>query len=335
MGAKETGALFPDYVAQLPWCRPLLAQLAAERAALLEQVIGVEERLLVELPVFENWTAKDLLAHVAAWDQVMAERVELVLAGREEEITIYAGDEEAARNEAFYAERQAWSLDQVVESLTVARAGFLAGVSRLPEAEFHRLRCFPDSFEGQTSVREWTEWRARHDALHAADLVAWRETHRPTRGTGPGTILVAALAAAREELLTAAALIPGEERATRPVCGVWTLQDLLGHVADWEWVAVAGLEDMAAGRPLGVDLVTDFDAWNQAHAEARQGQSWERVGSDLHAARRQLVALLETMYEIGLYRRFSFPWGEEGTAYRWVRIFLAHERQHAGDVKSR
>jgi hypothetical protein len=50
----------------------LLARLAAERADLLEQLIGRDERTLTESLIFGDWTVKDLLAHIAAWDRMAA-----------------------------------------------------------------------------------------------------------------------------------------------------------------------------------------------------------------------------------------------------------------------
>lgn len=34
----------------------------------------------------DHWTAKDLLAHIAAWDELFTERIELILARRADEI---------------------------------------------------------------------------------------------------------------------------------------------------------------------------------------------------------------------------------------------------------
>ncbi len=308
----------------------LLARLATERAGLLWQLIGLDERTLVGLPVFDDWTAKDLLAHVAAWDEVMAERIEMILAGREEEIVVLTGADEDARNAAFHAERRDWPLQQAVEALVTARAGFLVTLTQLPDEELYRLQRLP---AGETSARVWTEWRARHDATHAADLSAWREEHKLERGVGPKLILLAGLAAARDELLAAAALIPPEERTSRPVCGHWTLKDVLGHVADWEWVGEEGLRHVAAGRPPGVEHIEDIDAWNQAHAEARRDQPWEEVWADLHAAREALLEALEGMSQADLARSFPFPWGQEGTAYQWAVVYLAHDREHAGGLR--
>jgi hypothetical protein len=152
--------------------------------------------------------------------------------------------------------------------------------------------------------------------------------------TDPGGYLSAQLAAAREELLNAAGLVPPEERASRRVCGVWTLKDVLGHVADWEWVGVEGLRQMAAARPLDSEHIADIESWNQEHAEARRDQRWEEVWADLHAARKELLEILEGMSQADLMRSYVFPWGPEGTAYDWLCAFISHDREHAQGLRS-
>lgn len=308
------------------WRVHLLAHLATERAGLLELLVGLDEETLAASPVFDTWTARDLLAHVAGWDELFTERIERILAGREGEITRVDLD---TRNAALYAERQDWSLTQALEACLTARADFLAALARLPDQELQRLRTFS---WGETSARQWTGWRARHDAAHAAQIGTWA---RGLRGNaGPKHVLLAALNAAREELLAAAALVPAGARASRPVCGAWTLKDVLGHVADWEWLGAEGLRQMAAGQAPQVAYVEDIEAWNQAHVEARQGQPWEAVWADLNAARQALLEILEGMSQADLGRSFPFPWGSEDTAYRWVCVFLAHDREHAQDLRN-
>jgi len=153
-----------------------------------------------------------------------------------------------------------------------------------------RERSFQDcdwSFPGCLEV----QWR--HDAEYAGQIRAWREARGWKGQTGPKAVLLAALNAARDELLAAAVLVSSEERASHPVCGAWTLKDVLGHVADWEWLGAEGLRHMAAGHAPQVEHVEDLDAWNQAHVEARRSQPWEEVWADLHAARRSLLEVLQ------------------------------------------
>ena len=306
----------------------LLARLAAERARLLEQLIGLDERTLTEPLIFDDWTVKDLLAHVAAWDRWELREMRHTASGEILDLT------EVRNTDAFNAHavavRRAWTLAEVLAELQEARAAWVTWLQALPDEKFFRQYLFEGedwSFPGCVEV----QWR--HDAEHAAQIAAWREAEGLKGKTGPKAVLLAALDAGRDGLLTAAALVPQEERASRPVCGEWTLKDVLGHVADWEWFGVEGLRQMAAGRAPQVEHIESIDAWNQTHADARRHQPWETVCADLQAARRVLLDVLEEMSQAQLARSFPFPWEPKGTPYQWIWVYLRHDREHAHDLR--
>ncbi len=306
----------------------LLARLAAERAGLLWQIIGLDEKTLTESPVFDDWTAKDLLAHVAWWDRWEHRTMKCMLAGAAPDLSAIPNMD--ACNAAIVAEWRDRTLAEVLAELQAARADWVAWLRIMSGEEFFERRFVQSwdwSFPGCLKV----QWE--HDAVHAADLNAWREAQGLEGKVGPRQVLLAGLAAAREELLAAIALIPPVERELRLVCGEWTLKDVLGHVADWEGVGVGGLRQMAAGQPPQVEHVQDIDAWNRAHAEARRDQPWEEIGADFHAARQALLEILEGMSQADLAQSFPFPWGPEGTAYQWVSVYPAHDREHAKGLR--
>jgi uncharacterized damage-inducible protein DinB/predicted RNase H-like HicB family nuclease len=311
------------------WRSHLLAHLAAERAGLLEQLIGLDERVLTEVSALDGWTVKDMLAHIAAWDRWEERTMKCMVAGEVPDFT--AVQDFDASNAAFVAEWHDRTLAEVLAELQAARADWVAWLESLSEVEFFRRRSYAGWDWSFSVVPLQVQWQ--HDAEHAAQIAAWRESEGLKGKTGPKAVLLAALAAARDELLTAAALVPSEERASRPVCGEWTLKDVVGHIADWEWFGVDGLCQMAAGQPPRVEHVRDIDAWNQAHAEARRSQPWETVWTDLHAARRALLDVLEEMSQAQLGRSYPFPWGPEGTPYQWIWVYFRHDREHAHGLR--
>jgi len=306
----------------------LLARLAAERAGLLEQLIGLDESALTEGSALDGWTVKDLLAHIAAWDRWELREMMRMTSGESPDLA--AVRDMDGYNATVVAAWRDRTLSEVLAELQAARAVWVSWLQTLPDEEFFRERLFAGedwSFPGCVEV----QWQ--HDAEHAAQIAAWRETEGLEGKTGPKVVLLNALAAARDELVTVVALVPAEERASRPVCGYWTLKDVLGHVADWEWFGVDGLRQMAAGHAPQVEYVGDLDTWNQAHVKARRDQPWGAVWADLHAARRALLDVLEEMSQAELGRFFPFPWGAEGTPYQWIWVYFRHDREHAHGLR--
>jgi uncharacterized damage-inducible protein DinB/predicted RNase H-like HicB family nuclease len=309
--------------------RHVLAPLARERAGLLWQLLGLEGPILTEGAVLEEWTIRDLLVHIAAWDRWAHREMQRMLAGEPPDLTA-VGDLDAT-NAAFVESWRGRSLGEVLGELQAAREDWLALMKGMPEEAFFRRRTF--DWE-DWDFRGFVEAQFRHDSEHAAQIAAWREDAGPGEdGVGPGEVLSAALAAGRAELLAAAELVPAEERCTRPICGEWTLRDVLGHVADWEQLGAEGLRLMAAGRQPDVEHVSDIEAWNRQHVDARRGQPWEQIHADLDASRQALEDALADVPQEDLGRSFTAPWGERCNPYSWVCVFLSHEREHARGIR--
>lgn len=308
----------------------VLARLATERAGLLEQVLGVDEQVLVQVPVIGDWTLTDLLAHVAAWDRWQARTMQSMVAGERPDLS--ALHDLDASNAAFTALWRGRPVGELLGELQTARTDWVGWLEGLPGEEFFRQRSHNGddwSFYDRPVRVQW-----EHDAEHAQQIASWRKAMGVTGETGCKTVLLAALDAARCELLAASDLVPEGEWHWNRVCGEWTLKDLLGHIADWECFGAEGLRLMAEGQPPEVELVESIDAWNLVHVKARREQPWESVWADLHTIRRSLRTILEGMEEVALVQRFPFPWGPEGTPYQWVTVFVVHDREHAGDVRA-
>jgi hypothetical protein len=295
--------------------RFLSARLAAERGALLAELLGLHEATLTKRSVFDDWTVKDILAHIAAWDRWEEKAVQDL----------------AAANAAFVSARRDWSLDDVIAELMAARSEWLAWMESVPDEEFFQPRAYYGHDWTFSEVPMLVQWE--HDAGHASEIASWRKAGGFRRENGPKSVLLAALDAAREELLAAAALVPADERTTRPVVGRWTLKDVLGHIADWEWYAADGLRQMAAGQRPEPEPLASIEAWNIAHAEARRDQPWDEVWGDLSDAHAAFRATLDGTGQEVMANAFPFAWGGKGTPYRWASIFIEHDREHARELR--
>jgi uncharacterized damage-inducible protein DinB len=320
---EHTGQAREVLAARRRW---ILARMAAERAGLLSSLLGLGEATLTEARVGGEWTVKDVLAHIAAWDRWEQRNMRALVAG---EAPVLAATEDIERMNAGFVD--AWrqqGLDAVVDELQEARGDWVGWLESLPEEVFYA----PHTFDGNDwSFSGLLRLYWEHDAEHRVQIRAWREAEGLRGVSGTKSIMVASLEAARADLSRAAALVPIEGRDSWPVCGEWTLKDVLGHVADWEAFAIEGLRMMAAGQEPQVEPVDDIEAWNRDHAEARREQPWDEVWDDLHRMRRTLMEVLRGVDESLLAPSFPFPWGVEGTPYDWLSVFVGHDREHARD----
>ncbi len=308
--------------------RGLLARLAIERAGLLAQILGLNDKALTEAPALGSWTIKDILTHIAAWDRWQHQAMRALVEGQLPDLS--AAEDYHAANDAFVAQWQDQCLADVLAELKAAREDWVAWLAALPEGEFFQRRSHDGndwSFDGPQIQVMW-----QHDSEHAEEISTWSVAGAWNGRTGPKAVLLSALDAARQELLACADLVPIAERNSRPVCGVWTLKDVLGHIVDWEQVGAQGLRDMAGGTAPQVKVIDDIEAWNQIHAGLRRDQPWEMVWADLHAVRQALLEVLSRMDQGALECSYPFPWGPRGTAYQWLTVFVGHDQEHAQDL---
>ena len=320
------------------WRKQLLARLAAERAYLLQQYRGLSAETLTTAPAAGSLTFKDLLLHVAAWDAFHAERVSLVRAncpnGRSAELQEFTPETLDQRNAELEKHFQAVPLEQALATCHKERSGFLTTLQRVSDEELHRRMTMP--WGRRSRIRTWARWRFLHDMDHAAELKTWRsnQPRETVQQAGPKSVLRAIFNATRKEFLTLVDLIPADERTTRPVCGVWGIKDLVGHLTDWERVGVDGLRQLADGQTPEFDYeITDFNAFNNANAAARADQSWDRVWADFTTTRQDLTDLFDQLPDETLSRPTPTPWGGTIPTYLWVMVWAGHEHEHAVDVR--
>jgi DinB superfamily len=143
----------------------LLDRLEAAWAALTESYAGVPESKLVEPGVVDDWSVKDVLAHVTTWEQEALRHLPLIIAGGRPPRYAAQGGIDAFNARATEAGRRL-SLAEVLRRRDETHARLLEFIRSQPEG----------TFAGQTRARR----RLRLDTYghypeHTAAIRAWRE----------------------------------------------------------------------------------------------------------------------------------------------------------------
>jgi hypothetical protein len=152
--------------------------------------------------------------------------------------------------------------------------------------------------------------------------------------TASKEIMLSTLAAAEIDLLTTIALVPHDERMSRPICGYWTLHDLVGHLADWDDLFIYWLGLLSGNAPQSKHWDEDGDAYNEWLRQQRQGQSWEKNWADFRSKRAELHNCLctvppdEFMRVLLPHAGVSYP-----TIYHCAWSALEHFIDHATGVR--
>ncbi len=317
------------------WRLELLARLAAERSYLLRQLWALDEATLTAVPVSNGRTAKDIIAHVAAWDSLVLSRLRLVGNGRTDQIEpLGVGENRDAFNAELCQRYQNSSLKLALAFALRERSNLIYAFNQLSDVELENRFTLP--WGEETSRRDWFVQRYEHDAIHAEELESWRK-NLPTaakRQIGPKLVLRAILKAARQEFTALVDLVPPDERAAKFVLGDWTLKDLVGHLADWENLIVDGLRQLLLDQiPKFAITIGDFAAFDEQLVQARQPQSWRAVWQDFNRSRKALDDAFQQYPELFLSHTLVTPWGKEMPAYFWLTICFGHDHEHASHLR--
>ena len=138
--------------------------------ALASAVDSFSDAELERPGVVGNWSARDLLGHIAFWAQEGAKNLRLIAAGKSDEVR--RPDSEAAVDE--WNERERRQRQEL--SLAAVREEWLESFQQAMEA----IAAFPsqkleEDVKGQTALKLFAVDTYEHYREHLAHLAAWRQ----------------------------------------------------------------------------------------------------------------------------------------------------------------
>lgn len=119
-------------------------------------------------------------------------------------------------------------------------------------------------------------------------------------------------------------------------CGIWSIKDIVAHLASYELVLV-GILDEAAGTGPNADLErfrTQGSVFNDAEVASRLDHEFDDVLAELNAAHATVLARLPDFSAEYLRTPGTIPWYGEGYSVDdlIVYMFYGHKREHAAQV---
>lgn len=301
-------------------------RLILERAGLYLALLGLDEQTLAHEPLCGVWTAQDVLAHIAGWEVRAARHLPDILADQGLHIL---GVEETPYNTEQVALRQAVPLAEQLDELVGALESIARTLDGVDTAALAQPRRVP---WGEISVEGQIRMEAEHNAGHADEIRTWRKAAQAGYRPGPRCLLEAALQMSRWALERLAARMPTATRDQAPICGEWTLKDVIGHIADWEVAGTAAAEAMRAGALPSLPATPEqIDAWNAGHAARRRGEAWEATWAAYTAAMYKTDAILASLSDAELSHIYPSP-GWFTSTYNCFAMLVDHNVEHSRQI---
>jgi uncharacterized damage-inducible protein DinB len=144
---------------------------------------------------------------------------------------------------------------------------------------------------------------------------------------------LAKLAESRRALHHAIEGLSEEEMTRIQVEGVWTIKDILGHIASWEETCLEPLRRYADGAPFEVEVIEDYLTWNDEQAARKRDVPLDAILDELATVRQELIEAASRLSAGQRERRVPFSWGGEGTIAEVLDVFYRHELEHVRSIQ--
>ena len=149
----------------------ILDNLTGARTRLLAAVEGVTETKMTTMLVSEAWTLREILAHVAGWAAWDLGAIRAIQDGDSPDLSVILDVD--LFNEQVVAERNGWSLDQILAELEETQTAIQELVREMPDRDIFNAERFQGPF--WNSLADWLQVAWEHEEEHTLQIEAWRK----------------------------------------------------------------------------------------------------------------------------------------------------------------
>lgn len=308
----------------------IITYLKFGRTALEEAVEALSQRELTEIPIYETWTVKDVLAHIVGWNQRVLTILPLILADQANAIP---GVEVEVQNQRSVA---AFRQTPVVEVLAELEASFnqiYEIIVSLDPKEIDRRHARAGRF---ITIRSYIiDIMVEHERQHALEIEQWRK--RLEQAIDPQEIK-AKLNQSRARFMTIVKQLSPEQARDNTAVGRWSVSDVVGHLADWEQrmlQAARHIHDPSLPPAPVPDPSEPEDHLNQLMVNQRVHKTWQDNVADLHHIQAAVDMFVDGLIRGDWRLRGPFPWPDDhGTLAELLTHIADHYDDHLPDVES-
>lgn len=152
-----------------------IQQLRAGRKELQETILGLTEEDFLRPKAVAKWTLKDMLAHIASWDEEIVRVLQTFTMPGESEYTYVISDRNgfAVWNDEQVAARSERTFSETMSEFEIARRDLIQVVEGLTDAVLNRSRM--TSWGKPSTGFELIMGQVEHDREHAEQVRSYRK----------------------------------------------------------------------------------------------------------------------------------------------------------------
>lgn len=304
----------------------ILSDLEYGRAQLLNAIEGLSQRELTEIPIYEGWTIKDVLAHVIGWDRRVIQTIPLMLQNRADEIPDVEVDEYNRRSVEAGKDKSLAEILAEIKDTHRQIMGLLAPLSRV-DVEMRRER------HGRIiTIQSYViDVMMEHERQHAVEIEQWRKTL--AESIDPQAIKTALLQN-RADFWEALKGLSEAEALDNTAAGGWSVKDVVGHLAAWEQLMLKAARHIYDPSWPSVPPITEsFDEWNAVMVKRRAGNTWREECDDLRNTGAAVDEFVRKLTPGDWKLRGPYPWHDDrGSLAELLTHISEHYTHHLPDI---
>jgi hypothetical protein len=221
------------------------------------------------------------------------------------------------------------SLADVLAGLESTHRQLLEMMAQIDHVEIDRRR---DRNGRIITIRSYViDVMAEHERQHATEIEAWRR--QLDRSIDPEAIK-ATLGQNQRDFWAALGELSEAEVQDKSALGDWSIQDVVGHIADWEQLilnAARHIHDPSwPPAPLGSD---NIDEWNELMVARRASHTWPEEKRYLSETQAALDEFIDKLKPGDWKLRGPYPWpNDQGSLAELIWHAAEHYAEHLPGV---
>ncbi len=274
--------------------------------------------------LYEGWSPKALLAHVAFWDDYQTRRMIAALNG-ESAANGFPRPVQDNDQRALSDATRSW--DEIAGEADTYRRRMIDFARSLRQDQ---LIGYPEG-ERSLDLSKLLAHMSRHVLEHAAEVTAYCGSLDRWGRAG----LRRFTAAQSNHLLDSIGSLDEATLTTVAVCGVWTVRDVIAHVTAWDEFTLAILRQWPNLDPPMLARWTDGDKLDLINARLHAESAHRDMIEVLDAAatvHRRLLRAYDQISEDDLRRQAEFGLGLQGSLSYLLFFMAQHTAEHAAEI---
>ena len=306
----------------------IIADLKFSRSLLVESIAGLSQREMSEIPIYEEGTIKDVLAHVVGWDQRVFNILPLILQDKANEVPGVEVEEHNRRS------MKAWQ-DKPLSNLLIAFETIYQQILDIIAKMDHIQVDLRHERNGRIiTIRSYVlDVMMEHERSHALEIQQWRKELEQT--IDPQAIRTT-LSERRTNFMSLLNKFDEATVVAPGTIGTWSVKDMVGHLVDWEvrmLKAAQHIFDPSKPTVPPVSGLDDTEDWNEILAFRREAEPWPKGYQELLDVQAETDAFIDQLKPSDWRLRGPYPWPkDQGTLAELIDQISEHYEDHSPNL---